>query len=103
MTIEEIFNDETVSEWVKYSLHSAMQRNAFDAAKDADIVAKALAERAAAWQTICASSPDVGGMKRLTLNIPASLHLEIKMQCAMRGTQMTEEVLELLQTKYGKA
>lgn len=42
-------------------------------------------------------------MKRLTLDIPASLHRSIKAQCAMRGTKIADELRELLLQKYGKA
>jgi len=42
-------------------------------------------------------------MKRLTIDIPASLHRTIKAQCADRGTKISDEVRELLLQKYGKA
>lgn len=37
---------------------------------------------------------------RLTLDIPRSLHAEIKAQCARRGTKMVTEITELLYTHY---
>lgn len=40
-------------------------------------------------------------MKRLTIDVPASLHRAIKAQCAMRGTKIADEVRELLMQKYG--
>ena len=40
-------------------------------------------------------------MKRLTIDIPASLHRAIKMQCASRGAKIADEVRELLLQKYG--
>ena len=40
-------------------------------------------------------------MKRLTIDIPASLHRAIKMQCASRGAKIADEVRELLLKKYG--
>jgi len=40
-------------------------------------------------------------MKRLTIDIPESLHRNIKSQCAMRGTKIADEVRELLLKKYG--
>jgi hypothetical protein len=40
--------------------------------------------------------------KRLTIDIPESLHREIKAQCAMRGAKIADEVRELLLKKYGK-
>ena len=41
-------------------------------------------------------------MKRLTIDIPESLHREIKSQCAMRGSKIADEVRELLLQKYRK-
>lgn len=41
-------------------------------------------------------------MKRLTIDIPTSLHKTIKVQCAMRGTKIADEVRELLSQKYKK-
>ncbi|MGZ4992656.1 MAG: hypothetical protein ACXV79_00685 [Methylobacter sp.] len=42
-------------------------------------------------------------MKRLTIDIPESLHRAIKMQCAERGAKIADEVRELLLQKYGKS
>ena len=39
-------------------------------------------------------------MKRLTIDIPASLHRAIKMQTAQRGTKIADEVRELLAERY---
>lgn len=39
-------------------------------------------------------------MKRLTIDVPESLHREIKAQCARRGTKIADEVRELLLNKY---
>ena len=44
---------------------------------------------------------EVETMKRLTIDIPESLHRAIKSQCAMRGTKIADEVRELLLKKYG--
>ncbi len=41
-------------------------------------------------------------IKRLTIDIPESLHRSIKAQCAMRGAKIADEVRELLLQKYGK-
>ncbi|MFA5921147.1 MAG: hypothetical protein WC856_07630 [Methylococcaceae bacterium] len=41
-------------------------------------------------------------MKRLTIDIPESLHRAIKMQCAGRGAKIADEVRELLLQNYGK-
>ncbi|GGJ45628.1 MULTISPECIES: hypothetical protein [Pseudomonas] len=40
--------------------------------------------------------------KRLTIDIPESLHRAIKIQCAERGNRIADEVRELLLQKYGK-
>ena len=42
-----------------------------------------------------------GPMKRLTIDIPESLHRAIKSQCALRGAKIADEVRELLLQKYG--
>lgn len=39
-------------------------------------------------------------MKRLTIDIPESLHRTIKSQCAMRGTTIVDEIRQLLIQKY---
>jgi len=44
---------------------------------------------------------DVKSMKRLTIDVPESLHRAIKAQCAMRGKKIADEVRELLLQKYG--
>ena len=44
---------------------------------------------------------EVEAMKRLTIDIPESLHRSIKSQCAMRGTKIADEVREILRQKYG--
>ncbi len=42
-------------------------------------------------------------VKRLTIDLPESLHRSIKAQCAMRGTKIADEVRELLLQKYGQS
>lgn len=42
-------------------------------------------------------------MKRLTIDIPAELHAQLKADCAIRGRKMADEIRELLMEKYGKA
>ena len=39
-------------------------------------------------------------VKRLTIDIPASLHGQIKSSCALRGVKMAEELRELLEKHY---
>lgn len=39
-------------------------------------------------------------MKRLTIDIPVSLHTRIKSQCALRGVKMADQVRELLEKQF---
>ena len=41
--------------------------------------------------------------KRLTLDVPASLHARIKAQCAMRGVKMSEEIRALLEEHFSES
>lgn len=54
-----------------------------------------------AWVESRSSGDEPEPMKRLTIDVPASLHRAIKMQCAARGTKIADEVRELLMQKYG--
>ncbi|MFH7588107.1 hypothetical protein [Oceanimonas smirnovii] len=47
------------------------------------------------------SAQDKEPTKRLTIDIPESLHRAIKSQCAARGAKIADEVRELLLQKYG--
>lgn len=38
--------------------------------------------------------------KRLTIDIPASLHSRIKVACARRGVKMADEIRALLETHF---
>jgi hypothetical protein len=42
-------------------------------------------------------------MKRLTIDIPLSLHKQLKAQCALSGRTIADEVREFLLQKYGKS
>ena len=39
-------------------------------------------------------------MKRLTVDVPTSLHTRIKSQCALRGVKMADEIRELLEKHF---
>lgn len=39
-------------------------------------------------------------MKRLTVDIPESLHRQLKSDCAMRGTKIADEIRKMLANKY---
>ncbi len=41
-------------------------------------------------------------MKRLTIDIPLSLHQRVKSQCALKGEKMADAVRELLNQHFGK-
>ena len=40
------------------------------------------------------------GMKRLTVDVPISLHTRIKSQCALRGVKMADEIRDLLENHF---
>lgn len=46
---------------------------------------------------------DTESMKRLTIDVPASLHARIKSQCAIRGVKMADEVRGLLEKHFQKS
>ena len=54
-----------------------------------------------AWVESRSNDDEPEAMKRLTIDIPESLHRAIKMQCASRGAKIADEVRELLLQKYG--
>lgn len=41
-------------------------------------------------------------MKRLTIDIPLSLHQRVKSQCALKGEKMADALRELLDRHFGK-
>jgi hypothetical protein len=59
------------------------------------------AAAADAWVESRSNGDEPEVMKRLTIDVPESLHRAIKRQCADRGTKMADEVRELLLQKYG--
>ncbi len=62
-------------------------------------VARADTSKADDW----VNSRDLEAMKRLTIDVPASLHARIKSQCAIRGVKMADEVRELLEKHFQKS
>jgi hypothetical protein len=68
-------------------------------AKPTSKPAPALADAWVESRTGAADEPEK--MKRLTIDVPESLHRAIKAQCAMRGSKIADEVRELLIQKYG--
>jgi len=70
--------------------------------KKVSIGTKPTARPAAADAWVESRAPEeTEPMKRLTIDVPASLHRAIKTQCASRGTKIADEVRELLIQKYG--
>ena len=55
------------------------------------------------WVESRSSGNEPKSMKRLTIDVPESLHRSIKAQCAMRGTKIADEVRDLLLQKYGQS
>lgn len=55
-----------------------------------------------AWVENRAEAGSEEKMKRLTLDIPESMHRRIKAQCALNGNTIVEEIREILLQKYGK-
>ncbi|CCG09101.1 hypothetical protein [Pararhodospirillum photometricum] len=62
--------------------------------------AKSASAAADAWVESRSTGNVPEPMKRLTIDVPESLHRSIKTQCAMRGTKIADEVRELLLQKY---
>jgi len=68
------------------------------------------AEAADAWVTARRADEDTAKpepstapeepMKRLTIDIPESLHTRVKTQCAKRGSKMADEIRALLETHF---
>ncbi|AEK59807.1 conserved hypothetical protein (plasmid) [Acidithiobacillus caldus SM-1] len=56
-----------------------------------------------AWVESRSSGNKPKPMKRLTIDVPESLHRSIKAQCAMRGTKIADEIRDLLLQKYGQS
>lgn len=51
-----------------------------------------------------AITPTIGeAMKRLTIDVPESLHKRIKTYCASHGLIMADEIRSLLEEKFPKA
>ena len=42
-------------------------------------------------------------MKRLTIDVPAPLHANVKSICAKRGVKMADAIRELLEDRFGEA
>ncbi len=74
----------------------------------ARVTPKAADEWVAGAGTETASAPSsppepAEPMKRLTIDIPRSLHTRIKAACALRGSKMADEIRALLDREYDDA
>lgn len=43
-----------------------------------------------------------GAMKRLTIDVPAELHANVKAGCARRGVKMSDAIRDLLERNFGE-
>jgi hypothetical protein len=51
--------------------------------------------------TALASPPSDIKMKRLTIDVPVSLHRKIKSTCALKNLHMADEIRDLLEQHFG--
>lgn len=49
---------------------------------------------------IARPAPEAEPMKRLTIDVPRSLHSRIKAACALRGSKMADEIRTLLEREF---
>jgi hypothetical protein len=72
--------------------------------KRVSIASKPLApaNRPTADDWVKASQAADGPMKRLTIDVPLTLHKRIKTQCAMKGDKMADVIRDLLETHFTK-
>ena len=52
------------------------------------------------WVSSRETIEDKEDLKRLTIDVPATLHRRIKSQCADRGLKMADEIRELLEKHF---
>jgi len=70
--------------------------------KKVSISAKPALQKTAGAEEWIKNRAEEESTKRLTIDVPESLHRAVKAQCAARGTKIAEEVRELLLQKYGQ-
>lgn len=46
------------------------------------------------------TAPDAPTMKRLTIDVPETLHAQIKSRCALKGVKMADEIRALLERHF---
>lgn len=68
--------------------------------KKVTIGAKPTQEKQAASADQWVQKRSTEGMKRVTVDIPASLHKRIRIGCLMRGTNMADELRTLLEEHF---
>ena len=74
-------------------------------AKKVNFGAKPVDKSAAVEQWVESREPLAGGdagegIKRLTIDLPESLHKRVKAGCALRGVKMADEIRRLLETHF---
>ena len=75
-------------------------------AKKVSFGAKPVEKSVAVEQWVESREPVAGeaaageAMKRLTIDLPESLHKRVKAGCAMRGVKMADEIRRLLETHF---
>lgn len=62
-------------------------------------IAPASPTQADAW-VVGTNEPQTEPMKRLTIDVPVSLHTRIKSQCALRQVNMADEIRALLEAHF---
>lgn len=62
--------------------------------------ASAKAHTADAWVESRDAEAEPEKMKRLTIDVPESLHRAVKLSCVSRGVKIADEIRELLLQKY---
>ena len=70
--------------------------------KKVSISTRPTKEKAAADAEQWVQNRTTEGTKRLTLDIPVSLHTRIKATCALRGTKMADEIRQLLEAHFSE-
>jgi hypothetical protein len=69
--------------------------------KTVSISPKPVAEASADEWVRSRQAAEADPLKRLTIDLPTSLHTHIKSQCALRGVKMADEIRRLLTEHFG--
>jgi hypothetical protein len=58
---------------------------------------------APATKPVAVPTPAAEPIKRLTIDVPATLHTRIKTECARRGWKMADKLREMLEQEFPKS